>query len=110
MRNPYYRLSPRTLIMLSQVATVFFLGFLVYTKYFEDELVSEGIETATVVEVQEPSGSGVGANLTRVQVQLADGAKANTSFRVGAPAVGQSIKVKVRTFESGARNISSIEY
>ena len=97
-------------MVLAQLATVVFLAFLIYTKYFEDELLSEGIELATVVEVQEPSGGGVGANLTRVQVQLDDGAKANTSYSMTTPSVGQSIKVMVRTYESGARHISSIEY
>ena len=83
---------------------------MIYIKYFDDELLNESIESATVVEVQEPSGKGVGSGFVRVQVQLDDGAKANTSFSMGVPSVGQSIQVKVRTYESGARNVSAVEY
>lgn len=86
------------------------LVFVIYLKYFQDDLVSETLQTATVIDVTEPVGNGVGSNLVKVQVQLEDGAKANTLVNLNSLAVGQSVDVRVRTFESGSRSISVREF
>lgn len=86
------------------------LVFVIYLKYFQDNLVSETLQTATVIDVTEPVGNGVGSNLVKVQVQLEDGAKANTLVNLNSLAVGQSVDVRVRTFESGSRSISVREF
>ena len=86
------------------------LVFVIYLKYFQDDLVSETLQTATVIDVTEPVGNGVGSNLAKVQVQLEDGAKANTLVNLNSLAVGQSVDVRVKTFESGSRSISVREF
>lgn len=96
--------------MFFQIAVVMFLVFMIYLKHFEDELLSEGTESATVIEVQDSNSNAVGVESVRVQVQLDDGARANTFYRMSVPAVGQSVQVKVRTYESGKRNVSAVEF
>ena len=98
------------MVMMINVAIFALLAFVIYLKYFQDELVSETLQSATVIDVTEPSGNGVGSNLVKVQVQLEDGANANTMVSLNALSVGQSVDVMVRTYESGSRSISVREF
>ena len=108
----WYDMSTRGRHMLrfaNWFAVIFFLIFL-YIKFFPDEIIDEGTQVSTVIDVSEVDGHGVGQNSTRVKVELADGAKANLLLQMTTPSVGDTLQVNVRTYESGKRHVSYSEY
>ncbi len=97
--------NPRAIIFFAKMLAFAAIAFAFYTKYFEDKVVLETADVATVVEVTQAEGQGVGSNRAIMLLELDDGTKAKTFANMNTPDVGTSVDVKIQTFESGKKKI-----
>ncbi|MBX2835498.1 MAG: hypothetical protein KTR35_01505 [Gammaproteobacteria bacterium] len=95
--------------------TVTLLVVAVVWKFFlpaESELISDKriqVEVVSAASNTSTNPAQVAGNLTVVTVQLPNGKHATVSFQNSTPDVGDTVKVRLQTFEDGNQRVSAAE-